>query len=448
MEYPGLLLKVVDGRKQAAYSEGEIQKLFNQEHATMDSSMTEALQFSKFAVTDVLTGIIRESAQKILAEAVRLEADQWLAERSHILDGQGRRLVVANGHLPERKVLTGVGPVAVRQPRVNDRRPADQRERFERRILPPYLRRTQSVEEAIPWMYLYGISTNDMAEPLEALLGPAAAGISASTVTRLVASWQKEYEQWNCRSLAGKKYAYVWADGIYFNIRMGDDRTCILVLLGATAEGRKEIIAIADGYRESQQSWQALLLDAKSRGLVDAPQLAIGDGALGFWAALDEVFPTTRHQRCWVHKTANVLNKLPKAMQDQARDKLHQIWMAPTRAEARKAFALFVETYHAKYPKAAECLEKDRDALLAFYDFPAEHWAHLRTTNPIESMFATVRLRHDKTRHNASRKACLAMVHKLADAASRRFHKLNGFELVPDVIAGTIFTDGVKSAAA
>jgi putative transposase len=422
--------------------------LFIQEYATMHESIAQNFSFPKSSASDVLTEVLRSSARGILAEAVRLEAAQWLAERADCLDQHGHRQVVANGYLPQREVLTGIGPVAVRQPRILDRRAKGQQERFTRRILPPYLRRTQNIQDAIPWMYLYGISTNDMAEPLQALLGPAATGLSATTVTRLLADWQAEYKQWNNRSLAGRHYVYIWADGVYFNIRLGDDKTCILVLLGATADGQKEIIAIADGYRESKQSWKELLLDVKTRGLSAAPALAVGDGSLGFWAALEEAFPQTRQQRCWVHKTANVLNKLPKSVQDHAKAGLHAIWMAPTRAEAQGAYHRFVETYQAKYPKAVECLEKDREVLLTFYDFPAEHWRHLRTTNPIESIFATVRLRHDKTRNNASRNACLAMVHKLAQAAQRGFHRLNGSALLCDVIAGVIYEDGLKKVAA
>jgi transposase-like protein len=267
-------------------------------------------------------------------------------------------------------------------------------------------------------------------------------------VTRLIATWQDEQAAWSQRELSDKQYVYVWADGIHFNIRLEEDRQCILVVMGATADGTKELIAVQDGHRESEQSWSSMLLDLKSRGLNMDPKLAIADGALGFWAAARKVWPNTREQRCWVHKTANVLDKLPKRLQPEAKDKLHQIWMASTRKDAGVAFDLFVQTYEAKYPKAVECLNKDRDVLLTFYDFPAEHWVHLRTTNPIESTFATVRLRHKRTKGNGSRKACLAMVYKLAESAQKRWRKLNKHELIKDVLANVTFTDGEKQIAA
>ena len=414
----------------------------------MSNSMTEKMKLPSPFAGDALTEVIAQSAKEILAAAVQAEARQWIVERSALRDQNGHRLVVANGYLPERQVLTGIGPVSIKQPRIEDRRPADQREKFDRKILPPYLRRTQSIDEAIPWMYLYGISTNDMADSLEALLGPVVARLSPTTVSRLVSQWQTQYAHWNQRSLADKNYVYIWADGVYFNIRIDDDASaCILVIVGATADGNKEILAIADGYRESKQSWKAVLLDLKSRGL-KAANLAIGDGAMGFWAAMEEAYPSTKGQRCWVHKTFNVLGQMPKNLHGQAKDKIHQIWMAKNRADANKAFDLFVQTYQAKYPKAVECLSKDRETLLAFYDFPAEHWVHIRTTNPIESMFSTVRLRHDKTRNNASRKACVAMVFKLSQSAQRGFQRLNGSELMADVLAGVTFEDGAKKSAA
>ena len=414
----------------------------------MSNSMTKNVKLPSLFTCDALTEVIAHSAKEILAAAVQAEAAQWIAERSNLRDQHGHRLVVANGYLPERQILTGIGTVPIKQPRIEDRRPADQREKLNRRILPPYLRRTSSIDEAIPWMYLYGISTNDMGDSLKALLGPAIEHLSPNTVTRLVSQWQAQYAHWNQRSLADKRYVYIWADGVYFNVRLGDDDSaCILVILGATETGEKEILAIADGYRESKQSWQTVLLDLKSRGL-EAPKLAIGDGAMGFWAAMEEVYSATKHQRCWVHKTLNVLNHFPKNLHGQVRDKIHQITAAENREDADKAFDLFVQTYRAKYPKAVECLSKDREALLAFYDFPAEHWVHIRTTNPIESIFSTVRLRHDKTRNNGSRKACLAMVHKLCQSAERGFQRLNGSELIADVLAGIRFEHGVKKSAA
>lgn len=397
---------------------------------------------------DVLTSILREGAQRLLTQAIEAEVAEWIESHQHVQDRNGHRQVVRNGHLPQRTLLTGVGPVEVRQPRVLDRRPAKRAEPFSSQILPPYLRKTKSIEELIPWLYLKGISTGDFSEALAALVGPQAKGLSASTITRLKDVWQGEFQEWSQRSLQGKEYVYVWADGVHFNIRLEEDRQCILVLLGATAEGRKELIAITDGFRESEQSWKALLLDVKARGLVIDPKLATGDGALGFWKALGQVYPTTRAQRCWVHKSANVLDKLPKRLQPEAKDKLHQIWMAETRADAAQAFDLFVETYQAKYPKATECLTKDRAVLLTFYDFPAEHWIHLRTTNPIESTFATVRLRHGRTKGNGSRTACLTMVFKLMQSASKKWRLLNGSQLLPDVIAGVQFIDGLKPQTA
>ncbi len=397
---------------------------------------------------DALTDIIRAGARKLLAQAVEGEVAQWIEAHAHLTDEDDHRLVVRNGHMPQRTILTGIGPVEVARPRVHDRRPEGRREPFTSKILPPYLRKAKSVEDLIPWLYLKGISTGDFSEALQALLGPDAPGLSASTVTRLKATWEEDFRQWSQRSLAGRHYVYAWADGVHFNIRLEEDRQCILVLLGATADGRKEIIAIADGYRESEQSWKSLLLDVKHRGLSEAPKLAIGDGALGFWKAQRQVWPDTRQQRCWVHKTANVLDKMPKRLQGEAKDRLHQIWMAPTREEAERAFDLFLETYQAKYPGAAECLRKDRDVLLTFYDFPAEHWIHLRTTNPIESTFATVRLRTVKTKGNGSRIACLTMVFKLMESASKKWRALNGSKLIPDVIRGVRFIDGVKKHAA
>ncbi len=356
--------------------------------------------------------------------------------------------MVRNGYAAPRTVVTGVGPLEVKMPRVHDRRAEGERERFTSSILPPYLRKAKAIDELIPWLYLKGISTGGFREALAALLGPDCPGLSASSVTRLLSIWQEEQAAWSKRDLSGKQYVYVWADGIHFNIRLEEDRQCILVLMGATADGTKELIAVQDGHRESEQSWSSMLLDLKSRGLTIDPKIAVADGALGFWAAARKVWPHTREQRCWVHKTVNVLDKLPKRLQSEAKDKLHQIWMASTRKDAGDAFDLFVQTYEAKYPKAVECLSKDRDVLLTFYDFPAQHWIHLRTTNPIESTFATVRLRHKRTKGNGSRKACLAMVFKLVQSASKTWRKLNSYELIRDVIADVPFIDGEKKQAA
>jgi transposase-like protein len=418
------------------------------EYATMAESTTTSLRFPEWTTKDVMTEVLRNGAQQMLAQAIREEVGDWISQRAELRDENGRHQVVRNGYLPERTITTGIGPVEVKQPRVRDHRPAGEAERFTSKILPPYLRKTKSIEELIPWLYLKGVSTGDFSEALAALLGEDAKGLSASTITRLKKVWEDEYEQWNKRSLAEKEYVYVWADGVHFNIRLEEDRQCILVLMGATKDGKKELIAIADGYRESEQSWKSLLLDVKARGLTVDPKLATGDGALGFWKALGKVFPKTREQRCWVHKTANVLDKLPKRLQPQAKAMLHEIWMSDTREHAHRAFELFLETYQAKYPKACNCLSKDRDVLLTFYDFPAEHWIHLRTTNPIESTFATVRLRTKRTKGSGTRTACLTMVFKLMQSAQKRWRTLNGSERIPDVIQGIAFINGVKQPKA
>jgi transposase-like protein len=384
----------------------------------------------------------------MLAKAVEAEIADWIDAHAHLKDPLGRRQVVRNGSHPARTILTGLGPIEVKQPRVQDRRPPDLKERFSPSVLPPYLRRTKSIDEAVPWLYLKGISTSDFPEALQALFGPDAKGLSANTVTRLKTAWEEEYQTWSKRSFKGKHYVYVWADGVHFNIRLEGERQCILVLMGATAEGTKELIAITDGYRESEQSWKELLLDCKARGLEIEPSLAIGDGALGFWKAMRQVWDTTKEQRCWVHKTANVLDKLPKGSQPKAKQMLHEVYLAESRAEAEKAFGLFVSTYEAKYPKATECLRKDKEVLLTFYDFPAEQWLHIRTTNPIESVFSTVRLRHAKTKGSGSRTACLSMVFKLMESASKSWRALNGSTLLREVIAGVTFVDGVKQSHA
>jgi putative transposase len=397
---------------------------------------------------DLLSELLRQGAQKLLAQAIEAEVSEWIESHAHVRDEAGHRQVVRNGSMPARTITTGVGPVEVKQPRVHDRRSPEERQKFTSAILPPYLRKTKSIEELIPWLYLKGVSTGDFSEALAALLGPDAPGLSASTVTRLKAVWETEYQAWSQRSLKDKRYVYVWADGVYFNIRLEEDRQCILVLMGATPDGRKELVAINDGFRESEQSWKALLLDCQARGLVIEPTLAVGDGALGFWKAVRQIWATTREQRCWVHKTANVLDKLPKSQQPRAKEMLHAIWQAATRVDAEKAFDLFVATYEAKYLKATECLSKDRTELLVFFDFPAEHWVHLRTTNPIESTFATVRLRTAKTKGTGTRLACLTMVFKLMESASKHWRTLNGSTLLADVIAGIVYVDGVKENAA
>src|SRR4051794_9063835 len=414
-----------------------------EEYPAMSESTTDIRIVPLPEGHDALTEILRQGARRLLTEAVEAELAAWIDARAEQRDERGRRQVVRNGHLPERTIQTGIGAVEVRQPRVHDRRPAEQREKFTSAILPPYLRKTRSLEGLVPWLYLKGVSTGDFAEALQALLGPDAPGLSAATVTRLKAVWEAEHEAWAKRSLAGKHYVYVWADGVHFNIRLEEGRQCILVLMGATAEGKKELIAISDGYRESEQSWKELLLDCQARGLEVEPALAIGDGALGFWKAMRQVWDTTKEQRCWVHKMANVLDKLPKGSQAKAKGMLHEIYLAETKAEAEKAFDLIVRTYEAKYPKATECLAMDREALLTFFDLPGEHWVHIRTTNPIESVFATVRLRHDKTKGSGTRTACLTMVFKLMESASKGWRSLNGSPLLAEVARGATFTDGI-----
>ena len=417
----------------------------------MSKRTTEPIAFPVESSRDVLHEVLRAGAHEMLIRAVLAEVDDHIEGHAHLLDDQGHRLVVRNGYLPEREILTGLGPMSVTQPRVHDRRPEGQKTRFTSKILPPYLRKTKSIDELIPWLYLKGISTGDMAEALEALVGPEAKGLSAKTVERLKNTWANEFKDWNTRSLQDKRYVYVWADGVYFNIRLADPdnkKQCILVLMGATADGKKELIAVSDGYRESKQSWLELLRDCQSRGLTHAPNLAVGDGALGFWAAIEEFWPETQHQRCWCHKTANVLNKMPKSLHGKAKSMIHEIWMAETKRDAEQAFDRFVSVFEAKYPKATGCLTKDRDKLLAFYDFPAQHWGHLRTTNPIESVFASVRLRTDKTKGCGSRIACLTMVFKLIQSASKRWRALNGSALITDVIKGVQFVDGVAKDAA
>jgi putative transposase len=421
----------------------------------MDDGSGKLVQFpgeSRESVADVLGEVLRQGARKMLAEAIEAEVAEYLKSHEGLRNEAGDRAVVRNGHLPERKLQTPVGDIAVQQPRVRDRRQPADREAFQSSILPKYLRRTRSLEELLPWLYLKGVSSGDFREALAALLGPQAPGLSATTIGRLKSGWEDEFKAWQARSLAAQRYVYLWADGVYFNVRLespGNSRQCILVIMGATAEGKKELLGVADGYRESEQSWQELLLDLRSRGLVVDPELAVGDGALGFWKALPKVYPNTRPQRCWVHKTVNVLNKMPSSSQAKAKSMLHDIWMASTRAEADQAFNFFIDVFGAKYSAAVTCLRNDRTELLAFYDFPAEHWIHLRTTNPIESTFATVRLRTNKTKGSGSRLACLTMVFKLAMSAQKRWRALNGASsLLADVIAGVKFEDGVKKIAA
>ena len=402
----------------------------------------------RLATLPALDDILRDGARRALQSAIEREVQDYIDGNGRHVDEEGRRLVVRNGFHPARQIQTGSGSIEVRQPRVNDKRVDEQgnRFRFTSKILPPYLRKSKAIEELVPWLYLKGISSSDFPDAL-ACLGHDGSGLSATSVVRMKEIWQGEYENFSRRSLEGKRYVYVWADGIYFNVRLTDDRPCVLVLMGATEDGTKELIAMIDGQRESEQSWLELLLDVKARGLTEAPKLATGDGALGFWKALRQVYPSTRVQRCWVHKTVNILDKMARSQQPSAKSILHEVWMSATKEDAIKAFDRFVASYQAKYPKAVECLVKDREELLAFYDFPAEHWQHLRTTNPIESTFATVRLRTYKTKGAGSRAACLAMAFKLVESAQKHWRKLNGSTLLPEVVAGALFKDGMKVAA-
>ena len=402
---------------------------------------------------DPLTEVLRNGARQLLAQAVETEVAELLAAHAHLTTEEGRQRLVRHGHAPERTIQTGIGPVEVRQPRVRDRAgKGSERIRFTSAILPPYARRTKSLDALLPALYLRGISTGDMQEALAALLGKDAPNLSPAVLAKLKAGWQEEYQRWKSRDLSAKRYVYVWADGVYLQARMEPDKQCILVLIGATLEGKKELIGFQVGFRESAQSWCELLADLKSRGLTVPPELAIGDGALGFWKALEEEFGATRQQRCWVHKIMNVLNKLPKSVQSKAKADLAEIWNAESRADAEKAFNRFLAKYRAKYDKAADCLAKDREALLAFYDFPAEHWKHIRTGNPIESTFATVRHRTTRSKGCLSHETGVIMVFKLILAAQNSWRRLDGQNQLPKVIIGVKFADGIevkqKNAAA
>lgn len=396
---------------------------------------------SSESFSDALSDLLRQGARQIIAQAVEAELNEFIEQYQGLRDETGRRAVVRNGYLPERTITTGLGEVAVQVPKVRDR--SGNGIKFNSLLLPPYLKRTRSVEEVLPWLYLKGISTGDFGEALGALLGPEAKGLSSATIGRLKAKWKQEHQQWQKRSLRHKRYVYVWADGIYFNIR-NDERQCILVIIGVSDSGHKELLGMEAGYRESALSWKSLLLKLNDQGLQHQPKLAIGDGALGFWSAIRELWPGTRHQRCWVHKTANVLNKLPKKLQSEAKSHLWQIYRSDTKADAQKEFERFIKIYQAKYPEATKCLSKDRKVLLAFYDFPAEHWQHIRSTNPIESTFATVRLRTDKTRGAVSKQTILPLVFKLVESAQKRWLRIRGFKTIGDVVEGVVFQDGIR----
>jgi putative transposase len=397
-------------------------------------------------IDDPLTEVLRSGARKLLAQAIEMEAEAFLAEMRDVRLPDGRERLVRHGHGPERMVQTGIGPVPVSRVKVRDRGAtgAAERIRFSSSLLPKWARRTRSLDALLPVLYLRGVSTGDFQDALAALLGEEAPNLSPSVIARLTAEWSNEYERWQRRDLSARHYVYVWADGVYLQARMEDHAECMLVLIGATPEGKKELIGFQTGIRESAQSWRELLVDIKHRGLKIAPEIAVGDGALGFWKALDELLPGTRHQRCWVHKTANVLNKVPNSVQAGMKADLREIYLAPNRASAETAVAVFVEKYGAKYPKAVDCVTKDQAALLAFYDFPAEHWDHLRTSNPIESVFATVRHRTVRTKGSLSSKTARLMVFKLVIAAARTWRRLNGQNQLPKLIAGARFQDGIE----
>ena len=402
------------------------------------------------AIDDPLTAVLRSGARRLLVQAIEAEAEAFLAEMAdrRLVDGRAR--VVRHGHGPERTIQTGIGPVEVRRVKVRDRAPAGsgERVRFTSRILPRWARRTGSLAALLPVLYLRGISTGDFQEALAALLGKEAPNLSPPVIARLRSDWQAEYERWQRRDLSARRYVYVWADGVYLQARMEPQAECMLVVIGATPEGKKELVGFQVGTRESAQSWRELLVGLRARGLAIAPELAVGDGALGFWKALEEVFPATRHQRCWIHKAANVLNKMPKSLQANARQDLREIWLAPDRATAEAALATFEAKYAPKYDRAVACLAKDREALLTFYDFPAEHWDHLRSSNPIESVFATVRHRTVRTKGALSQETARLMVFKLVMAAARTWRRLKGENQLPKVIEGVTFKDGVEVTTA
>lgn len=403
-------------------------------------SNVKVVEFKKPVLVDALTELLRNSARQIIAEALEVEVATFLGELSESI-ANGKRRVVRNGYLPEREILTGLGQIKVQVPRVRDRGETESGIRFKSSLIPPYMRRTATLDEVLPLLYLKGISEASFVEVLSPIFGEQARNLSPSVISGLKSKWEDEQAQWRERSLRDKRYVYWWVDGIGFSVR-DDDRRCVLVVLGVTEQGNKELIALEDGFRESTESWLSLLRRLKERKLA-APVVAVGDGALGFWNAVTDVYPEAKPQRCWFHKMGNVLDKLPKSQQARAKGMLHEIWMAATREDAYKAFDKFVAEYGAKYPKATECLQKDKEELLTFYDFPAEHWAHLRTTNPIESIFATVRNRTYKVKGAFSSKTIVTMAFKLMQSAQKNWIRLRGFHHLDNVIRGIKFVNGV-----
>jgi len=408
-------------------------------HATTETDIGKEID-----TWSVLEQTLREGARRMLQQALELEVAEYLEKHSGQRDENGKQMVVKNGYNPERELITGVGPIGVKAPRIDDRKLDPERKTpFTSSILPRYLRKIPSIDNLIPVLYLKGLSTNGFQDALASILGEGAKGLSAANIVRLKKGWEDDFNQWENRELSGKKYAYIWADGIHFNIRLDDQRSCILVIMGADEAGNKELLAVSDGYRESTLSWKEMLLRLDEQGLQEAPKLAIGDGALGFWKALDEVFPQTKRQRCWVHKTANILDKMPKSIQGKAKSMIHEMYMAENEENALKSYNHFVSVYQDKYPKAVDTLAKDKEDLFTFYGFPGIHWIHIRTTNPIESTFATVRLRTRRTKGCGSRLATLTMVWKLCCEAEKTWKKLKGYKLIPKVIDGSFCKDGV-----
>jgi len=412
----------------------------NRGYATMCKNNVVDIN-NRDTITDTLTDLLKTGAQQLIQQAVQVELAEFMEQYTHQLTSDGKASVVRNGYQPEREILTGIGSVPVKIPKVRSRdgKPVT----FHSALVPPYVRKAKSIEASLPWLYLKGISTGEMGEALKVLVGSDAKGLSASTVSRLKQEWGQEYQQWQHKPLDKDQWVYIWADGIYSGLRSEDTKLCALVIIGVNERGQKHFLAIEDGVRESTQSWREVLLNLKDRGM-NTPQLAIGDGALGFWKALDEVYSKTRHQRCWVHKTANILNKLPKSSQPKAKQALHEIWQAEKKENAEKAFDLFIKTYEAKYPKSALCLQKDREELLAFYDFPAQHWQSIRTSNPIESTFGTIRHRTKRAKGCLSRDGMLHMMFKLGQCAEDKWRKLRGFGFLGQVIKGVQFKDGIE----
>jgi len=392
-------------------------------------------------LSDPLTELLREGAMQLIHQTVEAELQDLLAQHAGRRTPDGKAGVVRNGYLPMREIQTGIGPVTVQIPKVRSK--TGEPVTFRSALVPPYVRKTRSLEAALPWLYLKGISTGEMAEALKILVGPEAAGLSASTVSRLKQGWLEEYRRWCEERLDKDHWVYVWADGVYSGLRAEDAKLCALVIIGVNERGEKHFLAIEDGMRESTQSWREVLLKLKSRGM-NTPKLAIGDGAMGFWSALDEVYPETRQQRCWMHKTMNVLNCLPKSAQPKAKQALHAIWQAETKVDAEQAFDLFIDSYDAKYPKATTCLQKDHETLMAFYDFPATHWQSIRTSNPIESTFGTIRHRTKRAKGCLTRDGMLHMMFKLSQCAEKNWRRLRGFDYLARVIAGVQFKDGIE----